>query len=180
MEIKTLFENPWVSVRQKGRWIYSHFTKSNSETIGILPYRVTDTGLEVGVIQEDIPCHNTTSVYLITGAIEEGNTSEETAVIELLEEAGIVADKEDPMFMEMGEFYPLKHSDCRVATYIVDVTGKKCSVPKGDGSEHEKESTFSFIKGEDLLALTNDPNLIATYYLLLDICAEVFGSGDTK
>lgn len=168
MEIKTLFENPWVSIKQVGSWVYSHFTKSASETIGVLPYRLNGEAVEYGVIYEDIPCH-TTSVfkqfYLITGAVE-GNNIISTTVQELIEEAGIEVSYHTLEYR--GVYLPLKHSDCEVHLFIVDVTGLEVKEAEGDGSEHEKRSEFRFISGEELIEATRDPNLVTAYVHILN------------
>ena len=168
MEIKTLFENPWVSVRQKGRWIYSHFTKSNSETVGILPYRMTDSVVEYGVIYETIPCHSysfSKRPYLITGAVEDNNIMQ-TMVNEVEEEAGIQIYKQDLRLIT--RYFPLKHSDCAVYIAIIDVTGLEVKQAQGDGSEHEKEAEFKFISGDTLVEMTRDPNLVTAYLNVLN------------
>jgi hypothetical protein len=165
VESKELFHNEWVSVKQIGKWVYSHFTKSSSETVGILPYRFIYGELHFGIVWEDIPCHRgTKQMYLMTGALENGDILE-TALSELKEEAGIVGTA--LRMGHLGTFYPLKHSDCKLDLICINVTGLTVGEPTGDGSEHEKNIDFKFVDGKTLVENTCDPNLIAAYALLM-------------
>lgn len=165
--IKELFYNKWVSIRQIDDWVYAHFQKSNSNTVGVIPYRIDmEYGLMFGAIKEKIPCHTGENYYLLTGATE-NNDPEQTAINELKEEAGIDVHTEDLIYI--GKFYGLKHSDCYIHLYAVNTTGKKQHIPKGDGSKHEQEAEFSFHTDYGLLEHSNDPLLLLAIYKVKEI-----------
>ena len=145
MEIETLYDNEWLSLKQIKEpkdgtygYVYSHETRCNGNIITMLPYRYIGNKIQYLLRNEITPCwkSNEHVISSITGGLEEDQTIYDCAKNELYEEAGYDVEKND--FRYFGKIYGIKSSDTYYHLFIIDLTNvNKTGDASGDGSEGE-------------------------------------------
>ena len=160
METNTLYENKWVSLRERDGYVFGHETSCDGEKVAVLPYRFTEGGnIEFLVREELTPAwgeEDETFLNSITGGVED--TPWDTARKELLEETGYEALKSS-LWRYMGVCAGSKAMSTWYSLYCVDLTGLE---PVGDGSgegELEAKEKSYWIAKRGLLEYANDPIL---------------------
>ena len=172
-EIIVLKENKWLSLLEMkypekgiGGYVYSHEGRCDGKIVSILPYRhvVVDgeEKMEFMLRSEVTPCWHPTDeqVSSITGGVELDDPLS-TAVHELKEEAGYVADESE--FVSLGTCRGTKSVDTVYYLYMVDCTGKERGEATGDGSELE---TLAHCFWTDTISDAVDPMVYVSYYRL--------------
>lgn len=145
-EEEVLKHNKWISLKRLNSddpavdgSVYSHETRCDGQVISVLPYRKTDTGHEFLLRREVTgPWGSAPQLSTITGGYE-GRDPRDTAVKEVLEEAGYQVQVDD--LIELGTCFAAKSSDTINHLYAVDLTGKSRGEADGDGSAAEEEAT---------------------------------------
>src|SRR5262249_7831513 len=134
---KTLYETPFLSLKQRQNYIYVHESRSDGKLVALLVYDSSRPDVVLGRY-EICPAHGDTSPQLaaITGGVEKGTTPVEAALKELWEEAGYGADAVD--LEPLGEVCPSKAADTRMYLYAFDAYGKVQQAATGDGSAYEQ------------------------------------------
>ena len=167
---ETLHANEWVSLRVTRLpdagvmgYVYSHESRCQGQIVAILPYRVTQGGMEYLLKSEVTPCWGYGQVLsAITGGYE-GEDIEDDAVREMFEETGYEVKREE--LISLGESYASKSSDTVYTLYSVDLTGRTAAVPVGDGSRLEAESAAVWVTTSDLADIP-DPQVSVMYVRL--------------
>ena len=133
--MKTLFENKFISTFETDEgYVFSHDSRCNGQIVAILPF-IPDP-LQFLIRFEVTPCHQNGEIYnsSITGGVENDDV-EETAIQELEEEAGLIAEKFE--LINIGIIYPSKSQDTVIHLFGLDITGKEIGEAMGDGSLFE-------------------------------------------
>lgn len=147
MNLQILYKTNWISLRRIidkelgiNGYDYSHEDRCNGRIVAILPYRYSSLFRtpEYLLRKEITPCWDIkkSMISSITGGVEGNNTTRQTAIIEIAEEAGY--EIENKQLNYLGECYGIKSSDTIYYLFTVDLTGfKKTLDGSGDGSELE-------------------------------------------
>jgi len=137
--MKELFHNDWLSLMETDDgYVYSHETRCNGKIVAILVY---EPGADEDIHRvlgrfENTPCHGDgIALTSITGGVENDDVKG-TAIMELKEEAGIIAKPED--LIDLGVVRPTKSTDTEVYLFAVRGDDKETVEAKGDGSKGEK------------------------------------------
>lgn len=161
----TLFENPWLSLKRIGNYVYSSETRSNGKLVAVLIYDTSQPGLYYGRY-ENCPAHFDTGKTLcaLTGGVEQDDPIS-TAVHEIKEESGFTAQPEE--LMNLGTVRPSKSADTVCYLYAWNAQGKTPEAPQGDGSEGEVGSYCDWTSEKDCV-WCKDPlmvTLISRFHL---------------
>lgn len=125
--------------------------------MALLPYRykMDKSGIEYLARREICPAHGQEpELCSITGGKEAELTLEDTACLELQEEAGIRISRDE--LIPLGIVKPSKATDTQVSLFAVDVTGKKQATPLGDGSYFEQGSSVEWVNYQEGVSI-EDP-----------------------
>ncbi len=162
---KTLLDHPHKTILEEPKTGYVY--EKNGKGVAIIPYRRGPNGKEVLIRDEYTPIHDTV-LSIITGGKEPEETGvdwwRDAARRELLEEAGILADRK--WFEYVGEIIAAGSQKDFDVMCIVDVTGLHQGKPKTDGSIFEKKSTNMWTPVSDLLRMVSEPRGDMDSYLL--------------
>ena len=162
-----LWEDEWLAIKQVDGWYtYSHSIKSDGKGVAVLAY-CKEPSLKVLGRYENTPCHGDgVALASLTGMVDHGGEGElETAVRELEEEAGVVADKEN--FKDLGTSRPSKSSDTTMYLYAVEVEFKEGKLTgSGDGTKGEDGAYCKFVSLKDAIE-SKDPILATMVARLL-------------
>ena len=138
-----------------------------NDNVLILPYSLQENEQIdlVGIMYEmNYSRDNEYFKTVISGTMEEGETSLQTAIRELKEETGyFVPDVKKWTYL--GELTGSKSVDCFHPCYCVDITGIEIGKRTTDGTVREKNSKFMMIKPNELMKL-EDSFLLALYLKL--------------
>lgn len=168
-----LCDSPWVQLRiikhpeeNIGGYVYSHEKRCNGEIVSILPYRLTDSGIEFLLRDEVTPCWGDSScISSITGGTEKDLSTEECCQIELWEEAGYAVSRND--FDKFHTFRGTKSTDTVYYATSVDLTGiRQTGLADGDGSALEREATCFWT---DDVSEAVDPFVMVGYYHVMQL-----------
>src|SRR5262249_3647606 len=86
---KVLFRNKFLAVIDRDGYIFCREVRSNGIVVAIVPFRKTATGVQYLARLEVCPAHGMEQeLCSITGGLEPGESIEESAQAEILEEAG--------------------------------------------------------------------------------------------
>jgi 8-oxo-dGTP pyrophosphatase MutT (NUDIX family) len=173
-KVKILFENKWISLREmsseKWAYTYSHEIRCGGYIVAILPFR-RDPGTgrhQFMLRKETTPCWGPGQhISSITGGVEGGvggKDAKETAVHEVLEEAGYRIEEKD--LLPLGTCRGTKSTDTVYFLYAVDLTGKEQETAPGDGTELEKLA-FCYWAGESEIKDAVDPMVFVMYHRLV-------------
>jgi len=172
MEREVLYDNKWIQLCKIDDYVFSSEKRCLGHIVVVFPfipavYKTNDKGEEETVVPfqylarwEATPCHENDAIKFasITGGVEHDDV-EGTALLELKEEAGIIASKYE--LIKLGIVYPSKSQDTIVHLFGVDITGKEIGEATGDGSNHEKNAYCKMSDDIEQLIACKDPlNLV--------------------
>lgn len=171
MNIKSLYENKWVSLFETDGYVYSEETRCNGKIVVVLPFKkerigLGRFGLRFLLHMEVTPAWKTKSLperifsNSITGGVE-GDNPVDDAVRELYEEAGYKVSAEQ--MIKLGTSYGIKSCNTIYHYFACDVTNITPSLAKGDGSKTEAKEWCEWF---DDLHRVDDP-LVAMAWLRL-------------
>lgn len=167
---ETLFENKWMTVKQKtmsngAKWVYSSAPWSGSVGVAVLPYK---NGSYEGRVLflgrfDIIPCHSDqVELNSITGGYDNSDkfTLVQCALNELAEEGGYKAEEHHMIYL--GSIRPNKSSDYTTHLFAVDVDqdGVEECEPVSDGSLGEQGAYSAWVTDDDIIE-AKDPILHA-------------------
>jgi hypothetical protein len=170
MEIKTLYDNKWLSLKtiiapekKVEGYVFSHETRCQGKIISILPYQIVD-GKTLYLLRKEVtPCWGFDPVISsITGGYE-GGDPRDTVILELNEEAGY--DVELKHLLSLGTCFASKSSDTVYYLYSVNLTKFERHKSTGDGSELEKLAECIWLE-EDIIPAVKDP-LVSVLFIRL-------------
>jgi len=168
LKFKKICGDEWIELRQtEGGYTYMHEKRSDGKLVAIFVYTKKDDYIDkiLGRFEEVPPHDDGITLVSITGGVEKGQETIDTAIMELKEEAGITAKANDLAYL--GDVKPSKGADTVFSLYAIDMTGKEDTMedPKGDGSEGEKNAYVEWI---DVVEMINakDP-LLHTMFMRL-------------
>lgn len=138
-------------------YFFSHESRCDGKIIALLPYRKTALGIDLLLRNEVTPCwgmdHQTSS---ITGGFE-GGDPRDTAIMELKEEGGYEATKEE--LVSLGTSFASKSADTVYYLYTINLTGKIKGKETGDGSELEKKANCFWTSNHEDAINSKDPQV---------------------
>ncbi len=152
-------------------YVFSHEIRCNGRIIAIMPWR-KNGGKAFYLLRNEItPCWDPDrpTMSSITGGVDPGRTQEETALLELWEEAGYHGTTESvgsnglPRWRKLGACYGTKSTDTVYSLFCVDVTGLKPKHPPGDGSELEEKAKNLWVL-DSLIGTAVDPLVYILHY----------------
>lgn len=166
MSDELLFENKWIQVLERDDWYtFTHNPATDGKAIMVLVYDFNDPDdLKLLGRYEHNPAHtggsrspkdSSMELTSITGSYEKDMTLEEVAIMELEEEAGLLAEVEE--LESLGMIYPSKGSDTEIHLYAIDGAGRELKKPTGDGSKGEENAYVEWMNAADLLQKSNCP-----------------------
>lgn len=135
--VKTLYETPWIELKQidedEYSYVFSHEKRCKGMIVSVLPFRYANDRIEFMLRSELTPCWDQQNniVSTITGGVENGDPME-TAKHEIEEESGYEIRENDLIYL--GSCYISKSADTVAHLFSVDLTGKERKKAKGDGS----------------------------------------------
>jgi len=176
--VRKIGGNKWLELREmidpsKGvrGYTYSHETRCDGHLVSVLPYKLDADGnvTQVMVRQEVTPCWELNRVMSsITGGVEKDNDGEldpvGTAVLELKEEAGLVASPGE--MVDLGTCRGVKSCDSVYHLYGFDASDVEETEALGDGSELEAKAFCEWVNPEDLIK-AQDPFLAMLFLRLV-------------
>jgi len=176
MSDEILYENKWIQVKERDEWYtFVHHHKSEGKGIMVLVYDFTDEeNLKLLARYEHCPAHPEGvrsdqdpkfELTSITGSYEPDMTVDEVAIMELREEAGLIATEDE--LESLGNIYPSKGSDTTVSLYAIDGSGKELSEPEGDGSLGEEGAYVEWVDAHELLLNSNCPMIGCAFTRLI-------------
>ncbi|WP_090739383.1 NUDIX hydrolase [Paenibacillus sp. Mc5Re-14] len=150
---ESLYKTPWVELMKRtsdedGTYIYIREPwLINGQAISILPYRLDCDEIELLVRCEvaDVPVMGT----IKGGCDKEGEAIEETAVRELLEEAGYSIHPSQ--LIHLGTARTSKLNTTTMNLFAVDLTDEEQGEAIGDGTKNEANAYCKWISEEESL-----------------------------
>lgn len=180
-KIRTLFENHWLSLKEKtmdngSTYVYSHAGWSGGEGVAILPFRSKLVSPAWKYYQPEFlgryeicPAHSDdVELCSITGGMDkDGESPVFTAMRELIEEGGYKVPVENIVYL--GTVRPSKSSDTTNHIFAVNLDdGSEEVEATGDGTIGEEGAYCSWINQEQLIK-AKDPLLHAMYLRSLEM-----------
>ncbi len=154
-----LFENPFLSVIDRGGYFFSHEKRANGQLVALLPYRDGEKEREYLARIEVCPAHSPDPERCsITGGVDPKSTPNAAALKELFEEAGYRVTQK--ALIPLGTVRPSKSADTTVHLYAVDVTGITPDEAPGDNTAFEQGASTEWLSAS-LVIEQKDPLLIA-------------------
>lgn len=147
LKYNIVYDSPWLEVREivkeDGRYYYTHAGWCDGQAVAILPYMWDAQKDRIMFLlrEENVPPWNGNSLCSITGGMESGELPIEAACRELWEEAGYVIKPNSDRWLSLGQCRVGKMTDTMMNLYAVHVKDVEQSIPIGDGSVWEKDST---------------------------------------
>ncbi len=159
----------WIELRRTDcGYTYMHETRCDGQLVAIMAFTKDNNYVDKILGRfEWVPAHDDgTQLVSITGGVED-NDPVKTALMELEEEAGIIAEEKD--LIKLGEVKSSKAADTTVHLFGIDMTGKEDSMvePQGDGSDGEKGCYVDWVNTIDIIN-AKDPLLHALYMRLTE------------
>ena len=143
-----LFENPRLSIIDRYEYIYTH---TKNSVVYVLPYRYPKRGAYLLGRFEVCPAHSLQkALYAITGQCEPGAHPLQIALLELREEAGILA--EPSWFVSLDSGYLTKQADTIAHFFAIDVTNLPRGDAQTDGSQFERGSYCDWVSRAQALS----------------------------
>lgn len=175
--IETLCDSKFLSLRKivdpengVNGYEFIHESRCDGKIISILPFRRTEneaheTEIQILLRQEVTPCWimNKRVLSSITGGFE-GGDPRDTAILELKEEAGYIAEKSE--LISLGTCFGPKCADTVYYLYSINLTNKEKIDASGDGSELEKKAYCEWSQIHDIVN-AKDPLASTTLIRLL-------------
>ncbi len=143
-----LFENQRLSIIDRNGYIYTH---TKNSVVYVLPYRYPKRGAYLLGHFEVCPAHGLQKeLYAITGQCEPGADPLQIALLELHEEAGILANAS--RFVSLGSGYLTKQADTVAHFFAIDVTDMPRDQAQTDGSQFERGSYCHWVSRAQALS----------------------------
>jgi hypothetical protein len=164
--IETMCDGKFISLRKivdpenhVNGYEFVHETRCDGKIISILPYRKEKDTFQILLRKEVTPCWimNQQVLSSITGGFE-GGDPRDTTILELKEEAGYEAQKQE--LISLGTCFGTKSSDTIYYLYSIDLTNREKGEATSDGSDLEKlahcewSSVIDIVGAKDPLAST--------------------------
>ena len=134
---------------------YEYLKGKSPKGVAVLVYRTGDWATEKPYLAvfEPVPAHGdkTNRMHALTGTIEDDGTAKNTAVREVMEEAGyeITADELIPLG---NSIKPAKNTDWELTPFAVHITPEhKKTTAEGDGSAEEEKAYTRWVSKEKAL-----------------------------
>jgi len=165
MEREILFDNQWIQMCKIDDYVFSHEKRCNGKIVAIFPF--IPEPFQYLARMEATPCIENDKIRFcsITGGVEHDDPVA-TAILELQEEAGIIAEKHE--LIKLGIVNPSKSQDTEVYLFGIDITNKEIGKATGDGSEHDKNAFCKMMNDIYALVGCKDPlNLVMFLRLAL-------------
>lgn len=144
-----IFFNKWLSLWEDNGYVFSRETRCNGHIVAVLIFDTRRPGLYYGRM-EITPAHsNNIELTSITGGVEPEKSPEETAVMEIEEEAGFFATTQE--LIPLGTVRPSKSADTVVHLFAWNARGQTPIKPQGDGSEGEKLSYCRWVSDAEMI-----------------------------
>ena len=161
MSIETLYEakigdKPFLAIKKivdpensvKG-YLFSHETRCNGIIIALMPFRKLNGILEFLMRNEITPCWGLQyQLSSITGGYE-GGDPRDTTIIELKQEAGYEASKNE--LVSLNTSFASKSSDTTYYLYTIDLTNREQKLATTDGTSLEKLATCIWMTEQQIL-----------------------------
>lgn len=156
---KVLFKHDYMSIRDKGGYIYVHEDKMDGTQVAILIYRTDESPGILGRFEVCPPHGPEPQLSSVTGSYDKkGIKLIELAISEVKEETGFEVTAEEMAYL--GIVRPSKGTDTIVYLYAVDVTGKQQKEAAGDGTVLEASAYTEWVSTEQ--AITSKDPLLST------------------
>lgn len=153
---KKLWGNKWLEVIEHDGW-FTAAHNTHGDGVSVLGVDFDEGKFLIRV--EHNPAHDPGFIKTaLTGSIEGGLTALQTAVKELKEESGYVA--EENRFRYLDWVYPSKFSDYKLHLFAVDLSGLKQGRIDGDGTRGEAGAYVEWHELESALQI-RDPSVAA-------------------
>jgi len=169
--INTLFENKWISLREKitdeYSYTYSHEIRCDGQIVSVLPYRKSplDGRIEFLLRSEFTPCWQDENVISsITGGVE-NNDPLYTAQLELMEEGGYRIELEK--LVSLGTIYGIKSSDTVYHLYTCDLTNYEFDKNNITNTDLESKAHCFWATHHELLQ-SKDPFVYVNFVKLFE------------
>ncbi len=184
-EYEILFDNTFLQIRKTADgYTFMHESRCEGQIVAVLPYRkkeaplrpfdpstssghdklrtpqaqVTASELEYLARLEVCPAHGREfELCSITGGKEADKSVEESAQLEISEEAGYAVSLEE--LISLGLVKPTKAADTRVFLFAVDVTGKEQQEAASDGTYFEQGSSVKWVDYDQAVKI-EDPLIV--------------------
>jgi 8-oxo-dGTP pyrophosphatase MutT (NUDIX family) len=157
---QTLFRNQHLAVIDRDGYTFVHEVRCDGVIVSLLPFQQKDGELQFLARREICPAHGPDPERCsITGGLEPNKSVEETACLELFEEAGYHATVNE--LINLGQVRPSKSADTVVHLFAVDVTGTTSATPPGDGSRFEAGASVEWVDYQQGLTIA-DPLFVTT------------------
>mgnify|MGYP001186066894 CR=1 FL=1 len=177
--MKKLFQGNWVSLVENEGYEYL----SEPDLVFVFCKRIFNDGtVRFAIRSEYCPPYSTTKNFytVISGTIEENETSKETAIRELEEEAGIRVLNEEEIVTAYENIQLFKATDAKVNLFYCTIDEDEQNLNyeivdiKGDGTENEKKSQTIWLTFNELLnILKNSDDFDLLFLLSVFIYLEV-------
>lgn len=167
METKILYENKWLNLIEisgdNWSYVFSHEIRCKGRIIAVLPFKKIGGRIQYLLRIEPNPAWGYYNKHIssITGGHEK--TAEQTALLEIQEEAGYSVNKDD--LIDLGVCRGTKSTDTVFRLFSVDLSGKERKKAEGDGSELEKKS-YCYWADEKEINNAVDPLVYVMFYKL--------------
>lgn len=160
--IETLHDGKWLSLRKivdpengVNGYEYVHESRCNGKIISILPYKqyeneAHEPEIQILLRKEVTPCWimNKQVLSSITGGFE-GGDPRDTTILELKEEAGFDAEKNE--LISLGTCFGPKSADTVYYLYSINLTNKPAGEATSDGSELEQKAHCEWAQINDIV-----------------------------
>jgi len=150
IKYRKLAGNKWLELREtEDGYTYVHEVRCDGRIVAVLVYDGESSRI-LGRY-EYTPCHHERiKLCSITGGMDEqGENPKQTAIRELLEEAGIEATADE--LEDLGTVWPSKAADTVVYLFAIDGHGKELQDVIGDGTIGEEGASVKWISMEDAI-----------------------------
>jgi 8-oxo-dGTP pyrophosphatase MutT (NUDIX family) len=164
---KILFQNKYLAVIDRDGYIFSREVRCDGKIISVLPFRNRANGMEFLARQEICPAHGPElELCSITGGVEAGESIQQAAKEELLEEAGYEVNLDE--LINLGVAQPSKSADTTVYLFAVDISEKTQMVAKGDGTPLEASGSVQWVDHGQAIQIT-DPLIVTAVVRLMQL-----------
>lgn len=159
MKEESLFKSKWIEVLRRDNWFeFSRNTHGNG--VAVLCFKNQSDISEFPRILlriENNPAHGGFIHTSVTGTIEDGLTSVETAIKEVKEETGYEITTSD--LTPLGWVYPSKFSDYKQYLFAADLTDKISGEIEGDGTFGEQGASVVWKSANKAIEMSNCPSI---------------------
>jgi 8-oxo-dGTP pyrophosphatase MutT (NUDIX family) len=141
---KILFQNKYLAVIDRDGYTFSREVRCDGKIVSILPFRNRSDKREYLARLEICPAHGPElELCSITGGVDAGESIQQAAKQELLEEAGYETNLDE--LISLGHVRPTKSADTIVYLFAIDVTEKAQMIASGDGTPLESTASVQWV-----------------------------------